>query len=456
MLRRMDRHATAEQETLRASFRTWLMGAPPLALRRRIAAALRRPGRDGRLRAPVAGRAGGRRVGGPDLASGVRRPRTLGVVENYVVIEELARARAPELVIGIHLVGPTLLGHGTPEQKERFLPHILPAKEDDAGCSANPPIRQRLASLFTTKAIPVDGALLRLPGARYRPPTPVHPIEAVPDPLEQQRPSARSASPPSSSTCRTEDHPSSRWCSRPARAGFSRVDAGRGVHARRAAGRRGRQGVGTVGPVDPGPRTASTRGSSVVHAQLNPQPPPPWPRPTAGFDELASARRLAQAATEYGSSSSTISRSLTSFPRAAAGPRGRASNFCWSNRKRLPVGRRWSILQRPAVAGRDRNQANGPGSVSLAVLPASIHLRRQQRVPRTHDRRGRARPPRSRSGGWDMTNRPNVIVYEVEQRRWRPSPWNNCRRWPTPRTPPSSTSSNAAFDRPTPMTPYGS
>ena len=40
----------------------------------------------------------------------------LGALENYVVIEELARARAPELVgrIGINLVGPTLLAHGTP------------------------------------------------------------------------------------------------------------------------------------------------------------------------------------------------------------------------------------------------------------------------------------------------------------------------------------------------------
>ena len=44
--------------------------------------------------------------------------------------EELARARAPELVgrIGINLVGPTLLAHGTPEQKARWLSDILPAR----------------------------------------------------------------------------------------------------------------------------------------------------------------------------------------------------------------------------------------------------------------------------------------------------------------------------------------
>ena len=53
-----------------------------------------------------------------------------GAVEHFIVIEELARARAPELVgrIGINLVGPTLLAHGTPEQKQRWLAEILPAR----------------------------------------------------------------------------------------------------------------------------------------------------------------------------------------------------------------------------------------------------------------------------------------------------------------------------------------
>ena len=43
----------------------------------------------------------------------------------------MARARAPEIInrIGVNLVGPTLIAHGTEEQKRRYLPRILPAEE---------------------------------------------------------------------------------------------------------------------------------------------------------------------------------------------------------------------------------------------------------------------------------------------------------------------------------------
>jgi alkylation response protein AidB-like acyl-CoA dehydrogenase len=43
----------------------------------------------------------------------------------------MAAARAPEIInrIGVNLVGPTLIAHGSEEQKRRFLPKILPAEE---------------------------------------------------------------------------------------------------------------------------------------------------------------------------------------------------------------------------------------------------------------------------------------------------------------------------------------
>jgi len=67
---------------------------------------------------------------------GVHWPREYGgrgatVVENYLLQEELARVQAPELIgrIGVNLVGPTLIRHGTDAQKRRHLSRILAADE---------------------------------------------------------------------------------------------------------------------------------------------------------------------------------------------------------------------------------------------------------------------------------------------------------------------------------------
>ena len=157
MLRRMDLRATAEQETLRQEFRSWLVEHLPWPY------GVGLPPRFDDLAETVAF---GRRWQA-DLAAdgwvGVTWPveyggRGLGALENYVVIEELARARAPELVgrIGINLVGPTLLAHGTAEQKERFLPRILSAQELWCQLFSEPDAGSDLASL-TTRAVAVDG-----------------------------------------------------------------------------------------------------------------------------------------------------------------------------------------------------------------------------------------------------------------------------------------------------------
>jgi alkylation response protein AidB-like acyl-CoA dehydrogenase len=87
--------------------------------------------------------------------------RGAGPVEHFIVTEELARARAPELVgrIGVNLVGPTLLAHGSPEQQRRWLPKILPATELWCQLFSEPGAGSDLASL-STRATPVDDGWL--------------------------------------------------------------------------------------------------------------------------------------------------------------------------------------------------------------------------------------------------------------------------------------------------------
>jgi len=98
---------------------------------------------------------------------GIHWPRAYGgrgasPLEVAIFNTEFARARAPQPVnrVGINLTGPTLLAHGTEEQKERYLPAILSAEEIWCQLFSEPGAGSDLASL-ATRATPVgDGWVL--------------------------------------------------------------------------------------------------------------------------------------------------------------------------------------------------------------------------------------------------------------------------------------------------------
>src|SRR5437016_11901671 len=73
------------------------------------------------------------------------------VMRQTIVNEEMVRARAPGLIglMGIQMVGPTLITHGSEAQRRRYLPKILTAEEIWCQGYSEPGAGSDLASLRT-------------------------------------------------------------------------------------------------------------------------------------------------------------------------------------------------------------------------------------------------------------------------------------------------------------------
>jgi alkylation response protein AidB-like acyl-CoA dehydrogenase len=147
--------ATADDELraeLRAELRSWLGEHPPPAIEVAATPADARELRAWQRSMHDAGWVG---IHWPVEYGG----RGASVAQVAIYNEELARAGAPPLLgrAGITLVGPTLMAHGTDEQRAKWMPRILAG--DDVWCQlfSEPDAGSDLASL-STRAEVHDGA----------------------------------------------------------------------------------------------------------------------------------------------------------------------------------------------------------------------------------------------------------------------------------------------------------
>jgi len=89
--------------------------------------------------------------------------RGASLMEQLLWAEEYARLKAPSLLpmgVGIPLVGPTLIRHGTEEQKKRFLPRILSGEELWCQGFSEPNAGSDLADLRTRGDIEGDDLII--------------------------------------------------------------------------------------------------------------------------------------------------------------------------------------------------------------------------------------------------------------------------------------------------------
>ncbi len=92
--------------------------------------------------------------------------RGASLTEQAIFQEEMSRARAPQMMnrVGINLVGPTLIAHGTEEQRRRYLPKILSCEEIWCQLYSEPDAGSDLASLRTRAD--ADGDVYRISGQK--------------------------------------------------------------------------------------------------------------------------------------------------------------------------------------------------------------------------------------------------------------------------------------------------
>jgi alkylation response protein AidB-like acyl-CoA dehydrogenase len=153
----MDLRDTPEEATFRAELRTWLEENLPEDLQGHRGGAARFDGPEMRAWSRALHDAGYVGLTWPEEYGGGGAPYT----HQAIFLEEMARAEAPPHVgvIGIGMAGPTIVAHGTEEQKSRYLERILSAAEIWCQGFSEPGAGSDLAGVRTS-ALVEDGAFV--------------------------------------------------------------------------------------------------------------------------------------------------------------------------------------------------------------------------------------------------------------------------------------------------------
>jgi len=168
----MDLSYTPEELAFQKKVRAWLAKSVPKKQRNEAPLERGDPKRVGQAKAwqRKVFEAGYLALGWPKEYGG----QGLNVMHQTIVNEEMVRAQAPSLIgmMGIQMVGPTLIAHGTEEQRRAYLPKILTAEEIWCQGYSEPGSGSDLASLRTRAELQgdtfvVNGQKVWTSGAQY-------------------------------------------------------------------------------------------------------------------------------------------------------------------------------------------------------------------------------------------------------------------------------------------------
>ena len=154
----MDLHDTPEEAAFRAELRGWLEENLPENIQGNRGGAARFDGQEMRAWSRALYDAGYVGLTWPEEYGGGGAPYT----HQAIFLEELARAEAPPHigVIGIGMAGPTIIAHGTEEQKARYLAPLLSAEEIWCQGFSEPGAGSDLAGVRTSSTLDVGHFLV--------------------------------------------------------------------------------------------------------------------------------------------------------------------------------------------------------------------------------------------------------------------------------------------------------